>query len=58
VASLLASESGDFLGFIALLALIVGVAGTIALFVFFMRHAPPDGSDPGFAPDDQDPDRP
>jgi hypothetical protein len=46
-----ASENGTLLGIFFLLVLIVGLAGTIALWFFVIRNAPPDGSDIGRHPD-------
>jgi hypothetical protein len=52
---LLASESGTFLGIFFLLVMILGLAGTVALWFFVVRNAPADGSDIGVHPDaDQD----
>jgi hypothetical protein len=51
----LASESGTVLGIFFLLVLIVGLAGTAALWYFVIRNAPADGSDIGYHPD-RDPD--
>jgi hypothetical protein len=51
--ALLASENGALLGVFFLLVMIIGIAATIALWFFVMRHAPPDGSDSGRAPEPQ-----
>jgi hypothetical protein len=49
--ALLASENGTLLGIFFLLVMIVGLAGTVALWFFVMRNAPADGSDSGVQPD-------